>query len=131
MNILIVEDSRFAPMESGLTLAKAGHTVTSASDAAEGLRLAQEIKPDLVILDMLLPLLACADTLRAIRNDPQTANIPILVLSSLPESNAEELTGVGTAVYFHRSCVRRHEEAVRLVKVVDLLLARTAMTAVQ
>jgi len=67
MNILIVEDSRFLQLANERALTKAGHNVISASDGAEGLRLATEHRPDLIILDMLLPTMSGPEVLRAIR----------------------------------------------------------------
>ena len=56
MNILIVDDSRFLRMTNERALTRVGHNVICASDGEEGLRLALERKPDLVVLDMLLGL---------------------------------------------------------------------------
>ena len=58
MNILIVDDSRFLRLANERALIKAGHNVITASDGEQGLQLARERKPDLVILDMMLPKLS-------------------------------------------------------------------------
>ncbi len=58
MNVLIVDDSRFLRLMNERALVKAGFDVLSAADGEEGLRLAIEHKPDLVILDMMLPKLS-------------------------------------------------------------------------
>ena len=58
MNILIVDDSRFLRLANERALKGVGHNVICASDGEEGLRLARERKPDLVVLDMLLPKLS-------------------------------------------------------------------------
>jgi DNA-binding response OmpR family regulator len=55
MNILIIDDSRFLRMANERALTRVGHNVVCASDGEEGLRLALERKPDLVVLDMPLP----------------------------------------------------------------------------
>src|SRR6266568_4027835 len=55
MNILIVEDSRFLRISNERALARAGYQVITAADGEEGLRLARENKPDLVILDLICP----------------------------------------------------------------------------
>lgn len=67
MNILIVDDSRFLRLANERALIKAGHNVITASDGEEGLRLARERKPDLVILDMMLPKLSGQDVLHALQ----------------------------------------------------------------
>ena len=84
LKILIVDDSRFLCMTNERALVKVGHQVITASDGEEGLRLAIEHKPDLVVLDMLLPRLSGPEVLRAMRKDAATSSIPVMVLTSLP-----------------------------------------------
>jgi len=84
MNILIVEDSRFLRISNERALVRAGYQVITAADGEEGLRLARECLPDLVILDLMLPKLPGREVLRALRNRPETAEIPVMVVSSLP-----------------------------------------------
>ena len=103
MKILIVDDSRFLRMANERVLVKAGHIVITAADGEEGLRLAQERKPDLVVLDMLLPKLSGPDVLRALRKDAETACIPVMVLTSLPQCNEQKLIGEGATSYFAKS----------------------------
>jgi two-component system cell cycle response regulator DivK len=103
MKVLIVDDSRFLRMSNERALAKAGHVVITASDGEEGLRLAQERKPDLVVLDMMLPKLSGPDVLRALRKDAGTAAIPVMVLTSLPQCNEQKLIGEGATAYFAKS----------------------------
>ena len=81
MNILIVDDSRFLRIANERALAKAGHRVLSAGDGEEGLRLACEHRPHLVILDIMLPKLSGVDLLRALRQDPATSRTPIMILT--------------------------------------------------
>jgi CheY-like chemotaxis protein len=131
MNVLVVEDSRFLRMENERALTKAGHSVISAADGQEGLRLARGCKPDLVVLDMLLPHLSGPDVLRAIRKDPETAKIPVLVLSSLPQCNAEKLMGEGATAYYQKSHLNLDKETDKFVEVVEHVFARTSRTRVQ
>ena len=103
MKILIVDDSRFLRIANERALVRAGHTVVTAADGEEGLRFAQERKPDLVVLDMLLPKLSGPEVLRALRKDPSTASIPVMVLTSLPQTNEQKLIGEGATSYFAKS----------------------------
>ena len=73
MKVLIVDDSRFLRLMNERALVKVGHQVLTASDGEEGLRLTLEHKPDLVVLDMLLPRLSGREVLRAMRKDAATA----------------------------------------------------------
>jgi CheY-like chemotaxis protein len=103
MKILIVDDSRFLRMANERALVRNGHVVITASDGEEGLRMAQERKPDLVVLDMMLPKLSGPEVLRALRLDPKTATLPVMVLSSLPQCNEQKLLSEGATAYFAKS----------------------------
>ena len=73
---------------------KAGHNVISAEDGETGLRLALEHRPDLVVLDMMLPKLSGPEVLRALRKSPATASIPVLVLRPV-EALGEPVFSIG------------------------------------
>lgn len=104
MNVLIVDDSRFVCLMNQRALVKAGFEVLSAADGEEGLCLAIEHKPDLVVLDMMLPKLSGPDVLQALRKDPRTADlIPVMVPTSLPQRNAQKLVSEGATSYFEKS----------------------------
>ena len=126
MNILIVEDSRFLRLANERALTKAGHNVISASDGEEGLRLAVERQPDLVILDMLLPKLSGPDVLRAIRGNREIAKTLVMVLTSLPQANEDKLLKEGATAYFEKSLLTIHKESKPFVEAVERLLARAA-----
>ena len=126
MNILIVDDSRFLRLANERALTKAGYNVISALDGEEGLRMTRERKPDLVILDMLLPKLSGPEVLRAIRKDPDTAGIPVMVLTSLPQSNEEKLLGEGATAYFEKGLLTIDKDSGPFLAAVEHLLSRTA-----
>jgi len=106
--VLLVEDSKFQKLANERMLSKAGYTVLNASDGEEALRLAREKIPDIVLLDMLLPKLGGREVIRALRDDAPTANIPVLVFSSLSQANELKLTDEGAAGYFSKSRLAEH-----------------------
>lgn len=124
MNILIIDDSRLFRVSNERALIKAGHHVISAEDGEAGLRLALEHKPDLVILDMMLPKLSGPDLLRAIRNHPETAAIPVMVLSGLPQCNENKLLSEGANAYFQKSRFVVENGRNNFVDVVERLLLK-------
>ena len=126
MNILIVEDSRFLRLANERALTKAGHNVISASDGEEGLRLALDRQPDLIILDMLLPKMSGAEVLRAIRANRDMGKTPVMVLSSLPQANEDKLLKEGATAYFEKSLLTIDKESAHFVAAVEKLLARVA-----
>lgn len=121
--ILLVEDSRFLRLMTERTLVRAGYRVVTACDGEEALRLAHESAPDLILLDMLLPKVTGPQVLRSLRTTPQTATVPIVVLSSLPQSNESRLRRDGANAYFDKSTLGLHENSGALVQIVQGLLA--------
>ena len=65
-----------------------GHTVFTAGDGISGIALARREKPDLILLDLLLPKLNGYEVCNAVKRDNNTRHIPILVISTMdsPES---------------------------------------------
>jgi CheY-like chemotaxis protein len=120
--ILVVEDSRFLRVTIERTLVRAGYKVVTACDGEEALRVAAETGPDLVLLDMLLPRLSGPEVLRSLRTTPKTAAVPIIVLSSLPQSNERRLKLNGATAYFDKSSLTLHEHSDSLVQVVKKML---------
>jgi DNA-binding response OmpR family regulator len=83
--ILVVDDEKDALMLLVSQLAKAGFSVITAQSGEEALVTARRDKPALVILDVLLPGLSGLDVCRILRNDKETSDIDILVLSAKAE----------------------------------------------
>src|SRR5438552_1790752 len=65
--ILLVEDSKMLRLANERVLVRAGYEVTTAQDGEEALRVAEEMHPDLILLDMLLPKLSGPEVLRALK----------------------------------------------------------------
>ena len=102
--ILLVEDDRFLRRACEASLRQRGLTVTTAADGEEGLRLARSERPDLILLDMLMPKLSGLEVLRALRGDDATRSVPVLILSnSSREQDIAEVTTLGVSGYFVKS----------------------------
>jgi CheY-like chemotaxis protein len=129
MKILIVDDSRFLRLANERALVRAGHIVVTASDGEEGLRMAQERKPDLVVLDMMLPKLSGPEVLRALRKDAATAAIPVMVLTSLPQCNEKKLIEEGATSYFSKSELMVDKGSGLFVDAVEKLLTNVKAKA--
>ncbi len=85
-HILIIDDSATERHVVKSTLEKDGHQVSEAKDGEEGLQKARELKPNLVLMDLVMP--GGVDGFKAIRQlhaSPETGNIPIIVVSSKSE----------------------------------------------
>ena len=103
IKILLVDDSKFLRLATERALSRAGYEVCTASDGESALRVAQEQKPDLILLDMLLPKMTGPDVLKALKKDPVTANIAVVVLSGLSQKNAGRLQQDGAFAFLEKS----------------------------
>jgi diguanylate cyclase len=100
--VLVVDDSRFFRTATERALVKAGYGVISAADGEEAVRVAREKLPSLILLDMLLPKIDGPGVLRQLKNEPSTANIPVLVLTALSQRNEEKLVKDGAAGFLEK-----------------------------
>lgn len=100
MKILLIEDDRFLRRACETALRRRGHEVVVAVDGEEGLRLAREARPELVLLDMLMPKMSGLDVLRSLRSAPDTRDLPVLILSnSSKPADGDEALQLGVAGY--------------------------------
>jgi two-component system phosphate regulon response regulator PhoB len=93
--ILIIEDER--PLVEVLTynLEREGYEVFTAHDGREGLRQAQLKLPDLIVLDLMLPLKPGLEVCRELRGGARTKDIPIIMVTARAEES-DELVGFAT-----------------------------------
>ena len=101
--ILLIDDSKFLRRANELAVSRSGYRVLVAADGDEGLRLAREKVPDVIVLDIMLHKLSGEHLIQALKADPNTTQIPIIVLSSLPQSNEAKLKDAGAAAYLEKS----------------------------
>ena len=101
--ILLIDDSKFLRLATERALARVGYDVSSATDGEQALEVAREKKPDLILLDMLMPKMTGPDVLRALKNDPETARIAVVVFTGLSQKNAERLQQDGACAFLEKS----------------------------
>src|ERR1700734_2374942 len=81
--ILVIDDDHAIAELVKVNLELLGHQVTTASDGIKGLALAQQNRPDLVVLDVMMPDLDGFTVCQRLRQNPQTNHIPVLMLTAL------------------------------------------------
>jgi two-component system, OmpR family, phosphate regulon response regulator PhoB len=91
--VLIVEDETALVTLLRYNLERAGFEVADAADGEEALTLAAERKPDLVLLDWMLPLVSGIEVCRRLRRQPDTRSIPIVMLTARGEEG-DKLRGL-------------------------------------
>lgn len=95
-HLLLVEDNEMNRDMLSRRLAKRGFTVAVAVDGAEGVAQARALQPDLILLDMSLPVLDGWEAARQLKADPGTARIPIIALTAhAMASDREKALGAG------------------------------------
>lgn len=98
--ILLAEDDTFLAGMYVTKLTMEHYTVELATDGEAGLAKAQELHPDLILLDVLMPKLNGFDVLRQLKADPETAKIPVILLTNLGQkSDVQEGLDLGAVDY--------------------------------
>lgn len=90
--ILIVEDQADVAQLIEVVLMGEGHTVAVARDGAQGLMMARDWKPDLILMDIMLPGVDGGTLIARLRREAETAELPIIAMSAsrtLRERTAE------------------------------------------
>ena len=80
--ILVIDDNPGIVRLDESLLKSQGYEVISASDGALGLKLAQEEKPDIVFLDIILPEMHGFEVCKRIKENPETQNIPVIIVTA-------------------------------------------------
>jgi CheY-like chemotaxis protein len=101
--ILLVDDSKFLRLAVERALSRAGYEVSTAADGEHALEMARERKPDVILLDMLLPKMAGPDVLKALKADAATAGIAVVVLTGLSQKNAGRLQQDGASAFLEKA----------------------------
>lgn len=91
--ILVVDDEPLIAMALEAALDDAGYSIVTAANGRQALeRLAETPRPDLVLLDMMMPVMSGPAMLAAMAAHPELDGIPVIVLSSLPERAIRDRT---------------------------------------
>ncbi len=115
-NVLLVEDEPLLANLLKQRLEKEGMTVTLNRDGEEALKTLHEMKPDLILLDIILPKISGFELMETLSADPQLERAPIIIISNLgQESDMEKGKSLGAVQYFVKAKVSI-EELVQNVK---------------
>jgi DNA-binding response OmpR family regulator len=99
--IMIVEDDRFLSFLLKARLEKEGFVVLQVFDGEEAVQLLKTETPSLIVLDLIMPKVTGFEVLKTISMTPQTANIPVVIVSNLAQdSDIEKARELGAKEYF-------------------------------
>jgi DNA-binding response OmpR family regulator len=88
--VLLIEDEPNIAEAIRFVLSRDGWDVTTLTDGAEAMAAVGGVRPDIVILDLMLPGLSGLEILEAIRRDPATAALPVLMLTAKGQGRDRE-----------------------------------------
>jgi two-component system, OmpR family, alkaline phosphatase synthesis response regulator PhoP len=93
--ILLIDDDPDFVEAVKVIVENGGYEVSVAYDGAEGLEAVTEFKPDLIVLDVMMPVMNGHETCARLKDNEKTANIPIILLTAVADR-------VTTSTYSHR-----------------------------
>ena len=85
-SVFIVDDMPGSARLIESLLAPDGHTMRTAGDGGEALQLVRDAPPDLVLMDVMMPLIDGFEACRAIKQNPETRLIPVVLVTSLDDT---------------------------------------------
>ncbi len=124
--ILLAEDDRILRKAGEVSLRKKGYDVIAAVDGEDALAKTRDHKPDLVLLDVMMPKMHGFDVLHAIKGDPAVRDIPVIMLTNLEQpADIRRAADAGAHSYLVKSNLDLDELAERIS---DALARRVRQT---
>ncbi len=118
--ILFIEDESALHKTFGDLLTKEGYEMISALDGEAGLRLAKTKKPDLILLDLILPKMDGFEVLKELKADSGTKEIPVIVLTNLEEiADIDKAIELGASTYLVKAQYSLEEVLEKIKKVLS------------
>jgi two-component system chemotaxis response regulator CheY len=99
MVALVVDDSMLIRYTVSRYLQQRGFTVESATNGAEALEILARLQPDLIVTDMQMPKMSGNELIAAVKSDPRTASVPIIVVARRSSSFEESQKVANFAIY--------------------------------
>ncbi|MCX6791262.1 MAG: response regulator [Candidatus Gribaldobacteria bacterium] len=121
MRVLIIEDDKFLRELMSKKLSSEGFETIEAVDGESGIKKMKEEKPDMALLDLILPGIDGFEVLAKVKEDPATASIPVVILSNLGQrEDVEKGLKLGATDYL----VKAHFTPNEIIKKVRDVLSK-------
>lgn len=114
--ILLIEDDQYISRMYHRILTLEGYEVKLAEDGEEGVMKAQSFKPELILLDMMMPKMNGIQVLEALKANPLTQAIPVIVLTNLVGDEEKEAILAKGAVKYLTKSDHEPREVVEIIK---------------
>jgi CheY-like chemotaxis protein len=101
--VLVIDDEPDVRWLIRMSLERAGHEVIDAEDGLRGVALAQRQRPEIIVLDLMMPVMDGYAVMEALAKDERTASVPVVVLSAraIPDE-AERAVGAGARRFLEK-----------------------------
>jgi CheY-like chemotaxis protein len=119
LKVLLVDDDNDSRALYGYMLAAIGHKVQAVSNGLEALAEIQVNRPDVVMTDILMPVLNGLDLIAAIRSNGEFADLPVVAITSYGDSLMDEARAVGAT-----DVIDKPTEIARIREVIDAVVSR-------
>ncbi len=101
--VLIIEDEKLIIVSTQMVLEAAGFRVESAVNGEEGIDKAKGLRPDLILLDIMMPGIDGWETLTRLKRDPETSGVPVIIFTAREHARGhQKSTEMGAADYFRK-----------------------------
>lgn len=101
--VLIIEDEKLIIVSTQMVLEASGYQVESAVNGEEGINSAKGMRPDLILLDIMMPGIDGWETLTRLKRDPETSDIPVIIFTAREHARGHQKSAeMGAADYFRK-----------------------------
>jgi two-component system cell cycle response regulator len=118
--ILIIEDDEILLRALYILFHKDKYTIATATDGETAVKMAQRLKPDVILLDILLPKIDGFGVLKNLKSNPDLKEIPVIILSNLDDTgDIDRAKSLGAHDYFVKSDTDLEKLAQKIKKLVS------------
>ncbi|MEK7699210.1 MAG: response regulator [Planctomycetota bacterium] len=117
MRILIIEDNEKNLKLFSVIIKSLGYEILTAMNGEEGVKIAKEESPDLILMDIQMPVMDGISALNMLKTDERTKNIPVIALTSYAMSgDKEKFIGLGFSDYISKPInVNKFSNVIKLI----------------
>lgn len=118
--IALIEDDKSIQFLYKARFKRLGHTIVSANDGVEGLALIKDTRPDIILLDLLMPEMDGEEMLRQLRNTDWGEHIPVIIMTNVSRDEAPlSLRSLGVKDYLVKALYTPSQIAEKVLKVLE------------
>jgi CheY-like chemotaxis protein len=119
--ILIVEDDNFVAEVYSTKLLEMGHEITIAQNGEEGLNILKENTPDLILLDIIMPVMGGIEMLEELKKNEEWKKIPVILLTNVGEKDSiQKVQNLGVQDYL----IKSHFTPAEVIEKIDAVLGK-------